>query len=43
MRKSKPIEVVIHMPDDIEAFEKIYIEALFEAIKQVAETVSQKV
>ena len=38
MRKSQPIEVVVHMPDDITEFEKIYIEATFTAIKQIIKT-----
>lgn len=42
MRKFKPIEVVVHMPDDIKAFEKIYIEATFVAIKQILETMPKE-
>lgn len=42
MRTFKPIEVVVHMPDDIKAFEKIYIEATLTAIQQIVETIPKK-
>lgn len=42
VRTFKPIEVVVHMPDDLKAFEKIYIEATLTAIKQIAETVPKE-
>ncbi|MGN1305092.1 MAG: hypothetical protein ACI4YB_08660 [Oscillospiraceae bacterium] len=38
MRTSKPIHIVVHKPSDMDAFEKIYIDAAFEAIKQLAQT-----
>lgn len=38
MRTSKPIHIVVHKPSDMNAFEKIYIDAAFEAIKQLAQT-----
>lgn len=38
MRKSKPIHIVVHKPSDMDTFEKIYIDAAFEAIKQLAQT-----
>lgn len=38
MRKSAPIRIVVHLPQDKPAFDKIYIEAIMEAIKQLAET-----
>lgn len=38
MRKSAPIRIVVHLPQDKSAFDKIYIEAVMEAIKQLAET-----
>lgn len=38
MRTSKPIHIVVHKPSDMDAFEKIYIDATFEAIKQLAQT-----
>lgn len=38
MRKSAPIKIVVHLPQDKPDFDKIYIEAVMEAIKQLAET-----
>ena len=42
MRTSKPIHIVVHKPSDMDAFEKVYIEATFEAIKQLIQTVPKK-
>lgn len=38
MRKSAPIKIVVHLPEDKKSFDQIYIEAVMEAIKQLAET-----
>ena len=38
MRKSAPIKIVVHLPEDKPSFDKVYIEAVMEAIKQLAET-----
>ena len=38
LRKSAAIKIVVHLPQDKPAFDKIYIEAVMEAIKQLAET-----
>lgn len=38
MRKSTSIKIVIHPPPDRDAFEKLYIEASLEALKQLAKT-----
>lgn len=38
MRKSAPIKVIVHLPEDKKTFDQIYIEAVIEAIKQLAET-----
>lgn len=38
MRKSAPIKIVVHLPEDKPSFDKVYIEAVTEAIKQLAET-----
>ena len=37
MRKSAEINIVVYFPDDIAVFEKIYIEAVMDAIKQLVE------
>lgn len=35
MRKSAPIKIIIHYPEDKQTFDKIYIEAVLTAIKQI--------
>ncbi len=42
MRKPKPIKIVVHMPEDRAAFEKKYVEAVFDALKQLAHTAPNK-
>lgn len=37
MRKSAEINIVVYFPDDITAFDKVYIDAVVEAVKQLAE------
>lgn len=37
MRKSAKINVVVYFPDDIAVFDKICIDAVVEAVKQLAE------
>lgn len=37
MRKSAEINVVVYFPDDIAVFDKIYIDAVVEAVKQLTE------
>lgn len=39
MRKSAEINIVVYFPDDIVVFDKIYIDAVVEAVKQLAEQV----
>ena len=39
MRKSAEIKVVLHFSDNKADFDKIYIEAVMDAIKQLAEKV----
>lgn len=38
MRKSKPINIIVHAPADKAAFEKLYIDATLEAIIQLVHT-----
>lgn len=38
MRKSKPINIIVHAPTDKAAFEKLYIGATLEAIIQLVHT-----
>lgn len=42
MRKSKPIKIIVHMPENREEFEKIYIQATFDAILQIANQTPRK-
>ena len=37
MRKSVEINIVVYFPDDVAVFDKIYIDAVVEAVKQLAE------
>ena len=40
MKKSKRIKTVVYFPNNRDAFEKLYVDATFEAIKQLARTTS---
>ena len=37
VRKSAEINIVVYFPDDVAVFDKIYIDAVVEAVKQLAE------
>lgn len=36
MRRQAPIKVDVHLPDDKEAFQKLYVDAVFDSIVQLA-------
>lgn len=38
MRRQNPIKVVMHLPDDKEAFQRLYVDAVFDSIVQLART-----
>lgn len=42
MRKSKPINIIVHSPADKNAFEKLYIDATLEAIMQLVHKTPKK-
>lgn len=41
MRTSKPIHIVVHQPNDIKAFEDLFIKASFDAIRRIAQKTSK--
>ena len=42
MRKNKPIHIVVHMPNDKEVFEELYISATLNAVSQLISTLQYK-
>ena len=38
MRRQNPIKVVMHLPDDNEAFQQLFVDAVFDSIVQLART-----
>ena len=41
MRRQNLIKVVVHLPDDREAFQQLFVDAVFDSIVQLARTASK--